>query len=465
MNGHTREEKYTKLDFLNLVSDNVNKFIQLNKNNYIKIVSHIDCDGISSTSIIAKAFEREDFRFSIANVKQIDIKLLDKLSKENFDILFLLDLGSDYMKEIEERFSKPVFILDHHKFNYKGDNVNLVNPHLFNLSYEEISSSGICYLFAKCLNDNNKDLAYLALIGAIGDMQEKNGFSGINSLILEDAKEKIDIEKGPRFFGMQTKPINKVLEYCTDPYIPNVTGSSDGAIRFLDDLEIDARDENGRFKRLIDLDKEDIQKIIAGVIVNRLDEENPEDIFGNIYTIKDEEKGTSMKDLKEFSTLLNAVGRFDKTSLGIRLCLNDKESRKESAEILNSYKSELINSLNWFNSNKNNFIFNNLIIINAKDNVKDTMIGTLASIVAKSNAYDKGTIIVGMAYTKDNDIKISARICGYINLDLRSMLKEIVSRIGDYPCGGHKAACGALIPKDKEEEFIKGLLDTNLLTA
>ena len=212
MNGHTREENYTKLDFLNLVSDNVNKFIQLNKNNYIKIIGHIDCDGISSTAIIAKAFEREDFKFSIANVKQIDLKLLDKLSKENFDILFLLDLGSDYMKEIEERFSKPIFILDHHKFNYKGDNVNLVNPHLFNLNYEEISSSGICYLFAKCLNDNNKDLAYLALIGAIGDMQEKNGFSGINSLILEDAKEKIDIEKGPRFFGMQTKPINKVLE-------------------------------------------------------------------------------------------------------------------------------------------------------------------------------------------------------------------------------------------------------------
>ena len=31
MNGHTREEKYTKLDFLNLVSDNVNKQIKIGK--------------------------------------------------------------------------------------------------------------------------------------------------------------------------------------------------------------------------------------------------------------------------------------------------------------------------------------------------------------------------------------------------------------------------------------------------
>ena len=72
----------------------------------------------------------------------------------------------------------------------------------------------------------------------MGDMQEKNGFIGLNSLILKDAEEILDINVGPRFFGMQTRPINKVLEYCTDPFIPNVTGSSEGAIKFLDDLGI-----------------------------------------------------------------------------------------------------------------------------------------------------------------------------------------------------------------------------------
>ncbi len=457
-----KREKSTKTDFLDLISDYVNKFNFLNKNSYIKIVGHIDCDGLAATSIIVKAFNREDFRFSVINVKQVDIKLLDKLLKEDFDILFFLDLGSDYIKELEERFNKPIFILDHHKFDYSITNINVVNPYIFNLAYEEISSSGIAYLFAKCLNEINKDLAYLAIIGALGDVQEKNGFAGINSLILEDAKEKIEITIGPRFFGIQTKPINRILEYCTDPYIPNITGSKEGVVKFLQDLGINAKDDNGKFKKLIELDKEDVKKIITGIILNRINEENPEDIFGNIYLLKDEEEGTPLKDLKEFSTLLNAVGRFNSSSLGISLCLGNEEVRREAFDVLNSYKNEIINSLNWFNSKKETFLSKNIAIINAKDNVKDTVIGTLASIVSKSNIYENGTVIIGLAYTAENEIKISARISGDKDLDLRNLLKNAVAKIGDYPCGGHKIACGALIPKDKEEEFINAISNVNL---
>ena len=454
MIGLMKKEKSTRIDFLDLISQAVNKFRFINKNSYIKIISHIDCDGLASSAIVAKAFEREDFKFSIINVKQIDSNILDEISKEEFDVLFFLDLASESIKEIEKRLDKPVFILDHHRFEYTKTNVNIINPHIFDIEYREINSSGICYLFAKCLNEDNIDLAYLAIIGAIGDMQEKNGFIGMNSLILEDAKEKIEVTIGPRFFGIQTRPINKVLEYCTDPYIPNVTGSEEGTIKFLDDLGVDVRDNNGKFKKLIDINKEDIKKIMTGIILNRSNEKNPEDIFWSIYLIKDEEKGTPLKDLREFSTLLNAVGRFGKTSLGVGLCLNNKQVKKEAFDILSLYKTELINSLNWFNNLKDNFIINGKAIINAKDNIRDTMIGTLASMITRSNIFEKGTIIVALAYTKDGEIKISARVSGNKDLDLRVLLKEAVSKIGDYPCGGHKNACGALIPRNKEEEFI-----------
>ena len=457
MIGLTKKEKYTNLDFLNLVSDAVNKFKFLNKNSFIKIIAHIDCDGLSSTSIIVKALEREDFKFSVRNVKQIDNNVLDELEKEEFDILFFLDLGGEYIKEIENRFKKPTFILDHHKFEHSETNITIINPIMLNLDYREISSSGVCYLFAKCLNEKNKDLAYIALMGAVGDMQEKNGFIGLNSLILEDAKEKLDVSIGPRFFGIQTRPINKVLEYSTDPFIPNVSGSEEGAIKFLDELNIDVRDNYGNFKKLIDLSQDDVKKLTSGIILNRLNQENPEDIFGNLYTLKEEALGTPMKDLKEFSTLLNAVGRFGKGSLGVSICLRNEDAKKEALGVLSSYKIELIDILKWFNENKDQFFSEGIAIINAKDSIKDSMIGTLASIVTKSNVYDPGTIVVALAHTEEDEIKISCRVAGNVDIDVRGMLKESIAGIGDYPCGGHKTACGALIPKSKEEEFIKAI--------
>ncbi len=39
-----------------------------------------------------------------------------------------------------------------------------------------------------------KNLAGLALVGAFGDMQYKNGFTGVNKMILDDGVESGNIE-------------------------------------------------------------------------------------------------------------------------------------------------------------------------------------------------------------------------------------------------------------------------------
>ena len=38
------------------------------------------------------------------------------------------------------------------------------------------------------------------------------------------------------------------------------------------------------------------------------------------------------------------------------------------------------------------------IILNAKDKIKDTIIGTITSILSHSAVYDQETILIGMAY-------------------------------------------------------------------
>lgn len=438
-----------------LVENAVNEFKKL-KNDPLRVISHLDCDGLTSASIMINILKRENKKFVLSIVRQLDEKIIKELSLENYDTIIFTDLGSGCINLIKKYLNnKLIFIFDHHNSddNKKYDNIIHVNPHLAKNkeNFINISGSGVTYFFAKELNEINKDLAHLAVIGIIGDMQD---FTNFNKEILDDAvsQNKILVKYGLKMFGSQTRPLNKILQYSTDPFIPGVTGDEQGAFEFLTSTGIKFMQDK-KVKRIIDLNEEELKKLTTAIILRRLgSEKNPEDIFGNIYLLKDEfEDG--LKDAREFSTLLNCCGRLNKPSIGIGVCLDNFELKQKANELLKQYKQELINGLNWFYSNKGKLIKkDNFIIINAEDKIRDTLIGTITSIISRSNVYQNGTILIGMAYTLDNNIKISMRECNTNNYDLAEILKNFVNEKGEV--GGHKQAAGALIPLEYEQEFI-----------
>lgn len=431
---------------------------------HVRVISHLDSDGITAAAIITKALQREGLNFSLSIAKQIDQTLLDELGKEEYNCYLFTDLGSGYLSTIEKKLQgREVFIIDHHKPEEAKTGIHHINPHNFKIDgATEISGAGVTYLFTKALNGQNKDLAHLAIIGAIGDIQEKKGFTGLNQEILDDAvtSGKIEVKKGLNMFGSQTKPLHKILEFSTEPYIPGVTGNEQGAIKFLNELGISIKDKEGKYKKLIHLSEEEIKSLVTGIILRRIgSEKNPEDIIGDIYLLTEEAEESPTKDAREFSTLLNSCGRLKKPSLGIGTCLGNKKSRQEAISLLNEYKQELIRSLSWFYTNRGNEKItekDGYVIINAEDNVKDTMAGTLASILSRSNLYGEGTIILSMANTIDGNIKASLRLVGISQkIDLRDIIKDIAKKVGIEEAGGHRQACGCLVPQEKEEEFIK----------
>ena len=434
------------------------------RSRHIKVVSHLDCDGLTAAAIITKTLIREGLSFSLSIIKQVDAIVLEELNKEEYNCYIFTDLGSGYLSQIEKKLQgKEIFVIDHHKPEEAKSSIHHINPHNFGIDGgKDISGAGTTYLFATALDKRNKDLAHLAIIGAIGDIQEKKGFTGINQEILEDAVAagKMEIKKGLNMFGSQTKPLHKVLEFSTEPYIPGVTGNEQGAVKFLNDLGISIKDKEGRYKKLVHLNEEDMKKLVTGIILRRLgSEKNPDDIIGSIYLLKEEVEESPTKDAREFSTLLNSCGRLRKSSLGIGTCLGNKKIKKEAINLLSDYKQELIRSLNWFYSNRSKEKIiekDGYVIINAGDHVKDTMVGTLASILSRSNLYRDGTIIMSMANTLDGNIKISLRLVGVNpDIDLRKIVKSVAKKIGVGEAGGHKQACGCLIPQEKEGGFIK----------
>lgn len=449
--------------FKEYIASAVERFKQIPKNETIKVVSHFDCDGIASASIMIKALRNEDRPYSISIIKGLDAKAIEAIANEQYKYVIVTDLGSGQLKLIKEKLSdKEVLILDHHnpEDTKLGGNITHINPNLFAIDGgKEISGAGVVYLFAAALNPKNEKMAHIAIIGAIGDMQENNGFLHLNGEIMQTAIHcgKLRVTKGLKFFGNQTRPLHKILEYSSNPYIPGVSGSESGAIKFLQNLDIDPKSSKG-WKKLAQLSKDEMEKLIVAIITSSKQENLHEEIVGNVYTLIEEEDESPLKDGREYSTLLNACGRMDKSILGIGCCLNDKKLKQEAINQVQLYKREIINALTWYDMNKNSknvIIHEKFLIINSQDSIPPAIIGTVASIISKSREFPEGTYILSLAKTTDDKIKISLRVSGYkMDIDLREILLDIIKETGG-ETGGHRYAAGAVIDVGAEDHFIE----------
>lgn len=448
--------------------------------NRIRIISHHDCDGICSAAVIVAALLRSNRTYSLSVVPQLNAEIINRLSEEPYDIFIFADLGSGQLQAISESMrNKKVYILDHHEVkdnfisgNLVSENIIHLNPHLYGIEGgTEISGSGVAYFFAKSLSPDNAILSHIPIIGAIGDLQEKNGLTGLNQLILEDAvaSGRIKITKGLRFFGTQTRPLHKVLEYSFDLFIPGISGSESGAIQFLQDIGIYPKNNNKNNDsssknthnnteyfsiKLSDLNEKEMQNLVTGLLMRRLSEAAPEDIIGPIYILPHEQPGVT-RDAREFATLLNACGRLGKASVGIGALIGDKEMKSRAIQEGMNYKKEIMNALQWVESNENNCITkgNGYMIIDGRNKIRYSIIGTVASILSKSGQLAKGTVIIGFSDADDRTVKVSIRQCGEGGANLMSLLEQIVSDV-DGEIGGHFNAAGAQIDADKVDEFV-----------
>jgi len=431
----------------------------------IKVIGHLDADGICSSAIMIHALIQLNRKYSLTTLPTITEDALINLQNENENYFVFVDLGSGSIDLIGTLLvNKRIFILDHHMLQSEKsyEHIIQINPHIYHIDgSQEISGAGVAFLFTQELtNGKNSSMSRIAVVGAIGDVQEHDGFKKLNNDILNIAinNNLIEVKRGLKFFGVQTKPIHKILQYSSDVLIPDVSGSESGAINFLRQLGIDPQLRNG-WKKIADLTAEEKKRLIAGIIMKRQSEENPGDIFSNTYLLVDEIDDSPFRDAKEFSTLLNSCGRLSKTSIGIGACLNDARMKEMAIQNLTSYRKEIVNALNWYKDNADSDKIikgKNYLIINAEEEIMATMIGTFSSILSKSNEIEKDIFIISLARNEDNTTKISIRISGNNQtVNLKDLATTIIEKIQHGVAGGHSFAAGAVIDTEYEERFIE----------
>ncbi|RLI41084.1 DHH family phosphoesterase [Candidatus Bathyarchaeota archaeon] len=436
---------------------------------FIHVFSHLDADGIAAAGIVGKALWRLDARFCIRITQWINDELVEEILFEKPQLIVFTDLGSGYIDLLKEKLSDfKIVILDHHQVSgEQAANFVHVNPHLLGIDgAKDISGAGVTYFVAKAMNKENVDLSPIAVVGALGDLQDKYDqrmLGGLNEKIVEDAKTTglLTVEKDLIFFGRETRPIHRTLASTTNPFIPGISGEEDKSLAFLVSLGIKPK-FGDKWRALRDLSEEEKRKLcsaLADYLVSKGLHFEASNLIGHVYILNREEPWTSLRDAREFAVLLNATGRMDKPGLGVAICMGDRSSAFEEAEkVLEEYRRTINKYLGWIMEKPERIReLENIYVVCGEDVIKDKIVGAVSSILSMSLPNPEKPLIAYASLEEEGIAKFSARTTDTV-VNKGVNLGEIME-VAAEKClgkgGGHNIAAGAQVPIENIETFIK----------
>ncbi len=432
---------------------------------HILVTTHIDCDGITSGSIITNALIRAGAKCTVRTTNEFNANLIQKLKKDENDFHIITDLGGGFGKDIGENLDDDWFVLDHHEIpEEEHEFPNIINAWKFGIDGgREICAGGMAYLAATSLDKKNRDLSAIAVISAIGDRQdqgEKKSFIGKNLEILETAKKLglIEVDLDLLLVGRETRPLPDSLAFTSQPFIQGLTWNRDACLALLNSSGIDLK-EGSRWRVLADLSQDEKRSILESIAKYATGKDATEimgEFIGYTYTFPREDRRSFLRDAREFSTLLNSCGRIEKSGIGIAICMGDRNKMlREGEKVLLEYRHKIRDYMNiltnerWRINNTENYV-----LVNAEGLVPETMTGTISSLIAGSPK-NSGKIIFLRTDSSEGMIKFSSRKSNGCKsgVNLSFLMKNGAERF-DGIGGGHDAAAGAKITKDKLDEFL-----------
>ena len=440
---------------------------QLQDAGAVLLASHIDADGLTSAAIASTALERAGIEFEAVFKKQLDAHEIATIAATDYETVLFTDFGSGQLDDIARHERDGDFtpvIADHHR-PADADTDHHLNPLLFGIDgASELSGAGAAYVLARALGgEANRDLAALAVVGAVGDMQASEGeLRGANAAIVAEGREAGVLEEVTdlALYGRQTRALPKLLEYSSDVHIPGISNSESGSVGFLTDLDVEL-ERDGEWRTWVDLDAEE-RRTVASALVRRavrrgVPAHKIDALVGTTYTLSNEIEGTELRDASEFSTLLNATARYERADVGLAVCLGDREGALDRARrLLSNHRRNLSEGLRWV-QNEGVTREEHLQWFDAGTRIRETIVGIVAGMAVGGDGVDRDVPIVAFASKSDEETKVSARgTHGLVRsgLDLSRVMSEAAAAVGGKG-GGHDVAAGATIPAGRERAFLE----------
>ena len=442
------------------------------------VVGHRDADGVTATAIALRTLEAMGIEAGYEIVQELSSQVLASLASRSVPIWFV-DIGAGWLPQLKGlRF----VLTDHHPPREAeipehvrrdiGEFAELTSdlyggaviPEWYGYSGSfEISGAGVTYLLSREILGRNGYLASLAVVGALGDLQDEatGRLEGLNRRILSDAvaEGNMEVELDLRSFGRSSRPAIQYLRFVSDPVIPGVTQCGRCVEAFLRESGIEPGTLRARSWE--ELPREDKRRIVSALVRKALEFGlEPDEIsrlIGESYTLVGEEK--TIRDAKEFATLLNACVRQGETELAVSLAKGERGATLLLAEeVAKAYRRQLFESLKIVSGTLGLQRRGAVAYFHAGPLVPDSIVGVVTSILM-SRYGSAIPVLVGLADT-DDMVKASVRLSPKLkggSLHLGTIVSRSAEAVGGYG-GGHAVAAGATIPRGSEEGFIELLV-------
>ena len=434
----------------------------------IKIYSHIDCDGISAGSLLSLMLDKLE---KDHEVEFITLDKIDNIEIEN-ELTIFSDLGSGQNVDKLGNSSSKILILDHHPplrpmvyDNHVAGEFLELNPHYYGLdgSYE-VSGGGMSYILARTFGFY--DLSWLGVLSAVGDMQNSltGKLVGLNRNILNDSIQHnlVSSANDLSIYGRQTRPIFVALSYFGDVNLP-ITNNRNECIQMLKDLGIPTK-KGKKARTLSDLTSEEKNKIFSE-LVRMLSREVPKKyikhvpklIAGEYYDFISEKKHSPLRDASEFSTAVNACSRHNNPDIAFKVLKGDRQFALDEMEYLTKeHRIYLAKKMDWVRGEDRIVQLQNLQYFEGSE-IKSEVIGTVAGMILSYGDWRKPIIGFTPVGEDDNGLKVSlrcSRLLAYDGIHFGNIIRKVAGKVGGNG-GGHSVACGAYIPRDNMDKFLK----------
>ena len=440
---------------------------RLRKAGHVKVVSHIDADGLTSAAVAVRALERLGASYDVEFLKSLKPHDVERLKDDNPDTLWFTDLGAGaaslFGKDLE-----PV-ITDHHVPTAGG--TYHLNCHFQGEDGARyLSGSTTTYLVARALDRANRDMAGAAIVGCVGDLQDTDlgRLSGMNAHVVEDAVSAGVMARvvDTRYFGRETRSLVKMLQFADDPCVPGVTGRHNEACHFLESLGVPTHQAEQE-RRWGHLTREERSRVLSAVAKSLLTKgygaKSVRRLVGEVYVLKGEQPGEPVRDAKEFATLLNSTARYGEAEVGLAIAMGDRgEMYARGLELLKGHRQNLVAGIQLVKE-RGITERNHLQWFDAGAAVRETIVGIVAGMMMNQDGVRRDIPILAFA---DCDgpapdgstpaVKVSGRASRAAlaqGVNLADVMRLASARVGGAG-GGHAPAAGATIPRARIQEFL-----------
>jgi single-stranded-DNA-specific exonuclease len=411
-----------------------------------------DADGLCAGAVMALALRHAGRRFTVRASRDKSEAAMRALFGEGADGVVLLDKGTAHLAVLAEQGASsgrtPVVVVDHH--NLAGPEpagVTLLNPRAEGLdgSRDASASTTACALALALCGDAALAWAPTALAGAVGDLQDRGGWSGWNKELAERAARAGHLDRMP--LPNLRGDLARALA-ALEPAIPGLRGDEAAAVAFLESLGI------GRGDDVEDLAAEQRTRLVSALLLRLTAAgqapDDPTALLGHVD--RHVALGASLRSVAQTA---DACGRQGQPGIGLAYLMGDKGARAEALACRRDLRAALAEAVQALRDA--GLERRRAIQVGWTDRPPHSGLVANRAIEEGVAAPELATVI--LARRPDGAVQVSTRASESLaaaGLDLGRACSA-AAEAADGSGGGHPSAAGAVVPDRNVAAFLEAL--------